>query len=125
MTDRILVVDDTESIRRLIRLNLELEGFDVVEACDGAQCLDLALRTQPDLVTLDVVMPHLDGFATAAALRADPRTRQLPIVLVTTQSGPADHLRAQELGVDGYVTKPFEPDVLLAAVRAVLSRATP
>lgn len=124
MCARILVVDDTESIRRLIRLNLELEGFDVVEAVDGQECLELVAAVHPDLVTIDVVMPRLDGFAAAAALRADPRTATLPIVMVTTQAQPADRRRSQQIGVDAYVTKPFDPDVLVTTIREVLARST-
>ncbi len=124
MRPRILVADDTESIRRLIRLNLELEGFDVVEAVDGQECLELATALRPDLVTIDVVMPRLDGFAAAAALRGNPLTAELPIVMVTTQAQPADRRRGQEIGVDAYVTKPFHPDLLVATVREVLSRTT-
>lgn len=125
MAARILVVDDTESIRRLIRVNLEIEGYDVVEAVDGQQCLDLVGEARPDLVTVDVVMPRLDGFAAAAALRSDPRTASLAIVMVTTQAQPADRRRAEEIGVDAYVTKPFEPAVLIATIRDVLSRRAP
>ena len=120
--ERILVVDDTESIRRLIRLNLELEGFEVFEAFDGQDCLERVATDRPDLVTLDLVMPRLDGFATAAALRADPRTARLPIVVVTTQGQPAYRRRADWLGIDAYVTKPFHPATLVTTVREVLSR---
>jgi len=122
VSPRILVVDDNESIRRLIRVNLELEGYEVVDAVDGQECLDLAGRLQLDLVTIDVVMPRLDGFAAAAALRADPRTAGLPIVMVTTQSQPADRRRAQQVGVDAYITKPFDPAELVATVGEVLAR---
>ncbi len=115
-----MVVDDTESIRRLIRLNLEIEGYEVVEAVDGQDCLDLVGEAQPDLVVIDVVMPRMDGFAAAAALRADPRTASLPIVVVTTQSQPADRRRAEQIGVDAYVTKPFEPAVLMTTIRDLL-----
>ncbi|MBA2455840.1 MAG: response regulator [Nocardioidaceae bacterium] len=120
--ERILVVDDTESIRRLIRLNLELEGFEVFEAFDGQDCLERVATDRPDLVTLDLVMPRLDGFATAAALRADPRTARMPIVVVTTQGQPAYRRRADSLGIDAYVTKPFHPATLVTTVREVLSR---
>jgi len=122
VSPRILVVDDNESIRRLIRVNLELEGYEVVDAVDGQECLDLAGRLELDLVTIDVVMPRLDGFAAAAALRADPRTAGLPIVMVTTQSQPADRRRAQQVGVDAYITKPFDPAELVATVGEVLAR---
>jgi len=117
-----MVVDDTESIRRLIRLNLEMEGYEVVEAVDGQDCVERVHEAAPDLVTIDVVMPRLDGFAAAAALRSDPRTAALPIVMVTTQAQPADRRRAEALGVDAYVTKPFEPATLVDTVRDVLSR---
>ena len=120
-----MVVDDTDSIRRLIRLNLEMEGYEVVEAVDGQDCLDRVRQVAPDLVTLDVVMPRLDGFAAAATLRSDPRTAALPIVMVTTAAQPADHRRAEEIGVDAYVTKPFEPADLIATIREVLSRPAP
>jgi len=120
-----MIVDDTESIRRLIRLNLEIEGYEVVEAVDGQDCLDRVHEVAPDLVTLDVVMPRLDGFAAATALRADLRTCELAIVMVTTQAQPSDHRRAEEIGVDAYVTKPFDPDDLVATIREVLSRRAP
>ena len=73
------MVDDSEVIRHLIRVNLELEGFEVVTAADGAECLDIVHAVQPDVITLDVVMPRLDGLRTAARLRADPLTSGLPI----------------------------------------------
>jgi CheY-like chemotaxis protein len=120
----IMVVDDNESIRRLIRLNLEIEGYEVVEAVDGQHCLDLVGEVRPDLVTIDVVMPRLGGFAAAASLRAEPRTESIPIVMVTTQAQPADRRRAEEIGVDAYVTKPFEPAVLIETIRTVLARST-
>ncbi|MGI8612465.1 MAG: response regulator [Nocardioidaceae bacterium] len=123
---RVLVVDDTPALRMLIRLNLELEGFEVSEAVDGQDCLDQLSRCAPDqlpdLVTLDVVMPRLDGFSTAARLRADERTAAVPLVMVTTQAQPADLNRGRDIGVDAYVTKPFEPAHLVDTVRDVLAR---
>ena len=117
-----LVVDDQESLRSLIRMNLELEGFEVIEAVDGQHGLDVAARCQPDLVTLDLVMPNMDGLAAAAALRADPRTAHLPLVMVTTSTSPTHLGRARSLGVDAYLTKPFDPDELVQVVRDLLSR---
>ena len=76
-------MDDNKVIRQLIRVNLELEGFEVVTACDGAECLEVVHEVRPDAVTLDVVMPRLDGLRTAAQLRADPRTRDLPLAIVS------------------------------------------
>ena len=119
---RVLVVDDSEVIRQLIRVNLELEGFEVVTAADGAECLEVVHAVRPDVITLDVVMPRLDGLRTAARLRADPRTSDLPIAIVSacTQS---DLERGESVGVDAYLGKPFEPMDLIALVRRLA--ATP
>jgi CheY-like chemotaxis protein len=115
---RVLVVDDNKVIRQLIRVNLELEGFEVVTAADGAECLEIVHSVRPDVVTLDVVMPRLDGLRTAAHLRADPRTRGIGIVMVS--AGPAPEGIGGPHGADAYVAKPFEPGELVAAVRALL-----
>lgn len=121
---RVLVVDDSDSIRFLIRTNLEIAGFDVEEARDGQECLeklwaDLPL---PDAVTLDVVMPRRDGIATVIALRRDPRTVTLPIVMVTTRAQSVDIKRAKDAGANAYITKPFEPAALVAAVHQLVDR---
>jgi CheY-like chemotaxis protein len=113
---RVLVVDDSAVIRQLIRVNLELEGFEVVTAADGAECLDVVHSVQPDVITLDVVMPRLDGLRTAARLRADPRTSHLRIAIVSACT-QLDLERGESVGVDGYLAKPFEPMDLVALVR--------
>ena len=121
---RVLVVDDTASIRFLIRTNLELAGFEVDEAVDGVQCLEILgrLDVMPDAITVDVMMPRLDGVATVTALRADPRTRDIAVVMVSTQGQTADIQRATDAGVDAYVTKPFDPDFLIVTIGEVLDR---
>nr|WP_307135674.1 response regulator [Streptomyces aurantiacus] len=113
---RVLVVDDNKVIRQLIRVLLELEGFEVVSASDGVECLDIVHRVQPDLVLLDVVMPRLDGLRTAARLRADPRTHDLPIAIVSacTQHEVEAGLN---VGVDAFLAKPFTPAELVGLVR--------
>ncbi|MEU2332780.1 response regulator [Streptomyces sp. NPDC006654] len=118
---RVLVVDDNKVIRQLIRVNLELEGLEVVTAADGAECLDVVHRVRPDVITLDVVMPRLDGLRTAAQLRADPRTRDLPLAIVSacTQHEVEAGLG---VGVDVFLAKPFEPDELVRVVRELLER---
>ena len=121
---RILVADDDEPVRRLICVNLELEGFAVEEATDGKECLAMAWADPPDLITLDLVMPHLDGLAVAARLRADERTRNVPIVLLTGAASPRDKARAEALGVDVFLAKPFVPTVLVAAVRDLVDPET-
>src|SRR3954451_11728607 len=121
---RVLVVDDTASIRFLIRTNLELAGFEVDEAVDGTDCLEFLGRATdlPDAITVDVMMPRLDGVATVSAIRADARTRDIAVVMVTTQGHPADVQRGLSAGVDAYVTKPFDPDFLVQTVREVIGR---
>ena len=120
---RVLVVDDETVIRQLIVINLELEGFEVHQAVDGLAALDTARAVDPDVVTLDVMMPRLDGIATARRLRADPVTRRARIVLISARTGPADVERGQDAGADAYVTKPFDPDDVVAAVRRLAARA--
>lgn len=121
---RVLVVDDTASIRFLIRTNLELAGFDVDEAVDGVDCLEILSRTHdlPDAITVDVMMPRMDGVATVTAIRADPRTAEIAIIMVSTQGHPADIQRGMDAGVDAYITKPFDPDHMVETVGEVIER---
>lgn len=118
---KVLVVDDTPSIRLLIRTNLEFEGFEVEEAVDGVECLDRMFSGEalPDILTVDIMMPRLDGLGTVQALRADPRTKDVLIVMVTTQAQAADLERGMRAGVDAYVTKPFDPDHLVRTIKDV------
>jgi len=113
---RVLVVDDSQAVRDLLAVNLELEGYDVRTAVDGQEGVELARSWHPDVMTLDVVMPRLDGFATLAALRADPATADIPVVVVTGRAQGADRARGERLGADAYLSKPFEPAELLAVV---------
>ncbi|MGW3496128.1 response regulator [Streptomyces sp. NPDC001020] len=118
---RVLVVDDNKVIRQLIRVNLELEGLEVVTAADGAECLDVVHQVRPDVVTLDVVMPRLDGLRTAARLRSDPRTRDLPLAIISacTQDEVAGGL---DVGVDAFLAKPFDPSELVQVVEELVER---
>lgn len=119
-----LVVDDNRVIRQLIRVNLELEGFEVVTAADGAECLEVVQHVRPDVVTLDVVMPRLDGLRTAARLRADPATSHLPVAIISacTQYEVESGIAA---GVDAFLAKPFEPTELVRLVRQLMRREGP
>jgi CheY-like chemotaxis protein len=114
---RVLVVDDDEVIRQLITLNLELEGFEVYEAVDGADALRKVLEVRPCVVTLDVMMPNLDGWDAAARLRSNPETADVKVVLLSARAQEADVRRGTRLGVDAYLTKPFDPDDLVEVVR--------
>ncbi|MFE7269705.1 response regulator [Streptomyces sp. NPDC057623] len=118
---RVLVVDDNKVIRQLIRVNLELEGLEVVTAADGAECLEVVHQVRPDVITLDVVMPRLDGLRTAARLRADPRTRDLPLAIVSACT-QYEVDTGVDVGVDAFLAKPFEPAELVSLVRRLIER---
>ena len=114
---RVLVVDDDDVIRQLITVNLELEGFDVATAIDGQDCLDRVKDVRPDVITLDIMMPRLDGWEAASRLRADPATAGIKVVLLSARAQEADLERGSRIGVDAYLTKPFDPDELIEVVR--------
>ncbi|MGW2486842.1 response regulator [Streptomyces sp. NPDC001606] len=116
---RVLVVDDNKVIRQLIRVNLELEGLEVVTAADGAECLDVVHQVMPDVVTLDVVMPRLDGLRTAARLRADPRTHHLPLAIISACT-QYEFEAGLDVGVDAFLAKPFEPTELVRLVKQLI-----
>jgi CheY-like chemotaxis protein len=114
---RVLVVDDDDVIRQLITVNLELEGFEVSTAVDGQDCLDKVKAVDPAVVTLDIMMPRLDGWEAASRLREDPETANVKVVLLSARAQEADLERGSRIGVDAYLTKPFDPDELIATVR--------
>ncbi|MFB9721737.1 response regulator transcription factor [Planobispora longispora] len=114
---KVLVVDDDEVIRQLIAVNLTLEGFQVETAFDGQNCLDRVRDVQPDVVTLDVMMPRMDGWTTATRLRGDDSTSHIKVVLITARAQEDDKRRGFGIGVDAYLTKPFDPAELIQVVR--------
>jgi len=116
---KILVVDDEERMVRFIRLNLEHDGFRVIEAFNGNQAINKARSSLPDLVLLDVMMPDLDGFEVLRVLR---EVSSVPVIMLTAKGEEEDRVRGLELGADDYVTKPFSPRELVSRVRAVLRR---
>ena len=114
---RVLVVDDDEVIRQLIAVNLTLEGFEVVTAVDGRDCLEKVGQADPDVITLDVMMPRLDGWVTATQLRKNPKTAGIKVVLITARAQEDDRSRGRQIGVDAYLTKPFDPAEMIRVVR--------
>ena len=120
---RVLVVDDDDVIRQLITVNLELEGFDVVTAVDGQDALEKVKDADVQVVTLDVMMPRVDGWEAATRLRADPETAHVKIVLLSARAQEADLQRGEKIGVDAYLTKPFDPDELIETVRRLVAAA--
>jgi two-component system KDP operon response regulator KdpE len=116
---RILVVDDEERIVRFIRLNLEHDGFVVIDAIKGSQAIDKIRTGLPDLVLLDVMLPDLDGFEVLKLIR---EISSLPVIMLTAKGEEDDRVRGLELGADDYITKPFSPRELVSRVKAVLRR---
>lgn len=114
---RVLVVDDEEAIRHLIQINLELEGFEVRTAANGAEAMQLVRDFGPQVVTLDVMMPGLSGWQVAEKLIGSSETAHVKVILVSARAQATDREKGQALGVHGYVTKPFDPDELVAEVR--------
>lgn len=116
---KILVVDDEERMVRFIRLNLEHDGFQVLEAYRGAQAIDRLRTGLPDLVLLDVMMPDIDGFEVLRMIR---EISPVPVIMLTAKSEEDDRVHGLELGADDYITKPFSPRELVSRVKAVLRR---
>ena len=119
---RILVVEDDPRLSESVALYLRHAGYDVLQAASGTEALDIAARSQPDLLVLDVMLPGADGIEVCRALRAHT---EVPVIMLTAKSTEADKLRGLEAGADDYVTKPFSPRELVARVGVVLRRARP
>lgn len=122
MKKRILIVDDEPRMRRFVRMNLDLEGYEVSEAENGLVALGKARDELPDLVLLDAAMPVMDGFETLERLR---EVSAVPVIMLTVKGDEEDRIRGLDLGADDYVTKPFSPRELLSRIRAVLRRVEP
>jgi len=120
--DKILVIDDEEDILELLRFNLTKEGYQVCAASTGEEALSLARAERPELVLLDLMLPGIDGLEVARRLKADPLTRDMPIVMLTAKGEESDIVTGLELGAEDYITKPFSRKVLVARLRAVLRR---
>lgn len=119
---KILVADDDPQLVRALRITLAAHGYEVVAAADGAAAVTLAAQSHPDIVLLDLGMPHLDGIRVIEALRG---WTDAPIIVVSGRTGSADKVDALDAGADDYVTKPFQVDELLARLRALARRSTP
>lgn len=115
----ILVIEDEPEIRELLRTNLEVRGFDVKEAADGAEAIDSLFDSKPDLVLLDLMMPEIDGFDVLEFIRGRPESQYVPVILLTALSEEADRIRGLSLGAQDYVVKPFSIDELMLRVKAL------
>lgn len=120
---RILVVDDDIAINELIKVNLELQGYEVFQAYNGTEGFALAKQEEPDLIILDVMMPEVDGYTVAQRVRQCSEISDTPIIMLTALSELKDKVTGFDIGVDDYLTKPFEPEELTVRVRALLKRS--
>ncbi len=121
MPRKILAVDDEKNIVRLVQVNLERQGFQVVTASDGKEALKKVEEERPDLVVLDVMMPYMDGFEVLQNLRRNHSTRNIPVILLTAKTQDEDIFKGWRSGVDCYLTKPFNPMELVSFVKRIFS----
>ncbi|MGC4002581.1 MAG: response regulator [Pirellulales bacterium] len=120
--ERILVVDDEEDLLELVTYNLGREGYRVETVATGEAALTQARKILPDLIVLDLLLPHVDGLEVCKLLKSDPQTKMIPIIMLTAKGEESDMVAGLELGADDYMTKPFSPRVLLARIKAILRR---
>jgi two-component system phosphate regulon response regulator PhoB len=119
---KVLVVDDEPEAVELVEFNLRQAGYSVVTAADGADALNKARTTQPNLIVLDLMLPEVDGLEVCKMLRRDPATAAIPIVMLTAKAAEIDRVLGLELGADDYVTKPFSPRELVLRIKKLLQR---
>ncbi|WKT81657.1 response regulator transcription factor [Thermosynechococcus sp. PP45] len=123
MKPRILIIDDDPAIADVLAINLQMAGYEVTKSLDGMQGQALAVQLSPDLILLDLMLPQVDGFTICQRLRRDPRTQDIPILMLTALSQTHNKVEGFNAGADDYLTKPFELEEMLARVRALLRRA--
>jgi two-component system, cell cycle response regulator DivK len=120
MTKRILVIEDTEDNRQIVRDLLESAGYELIEALDGLEGVAAAEREHPDLILMDIQLPGIDGYEATRRIRAVPALATVPIIAVTSYALSGDEAKTRAAGCDGYVAKPFSPRQLLAKIREFL-----
>jgi two-component system, cell cycle response regulator DivK len=120
MTKRILVVEDTEDNRQILRDLLTAAGYDLVEAVDGEEGVAMAREHKPDLILMDIQLPAMDGYDATRLIKADPGLSHIPVIAVTSYALSGDEEKARAAGCNGYVAKPFSPRQLLGKVRELL-----
>jgi two-component system, OmpR family, response regulator RpaA len=119
---RILIIDDDPLIAEIVTVNLEMAGYQVIHANDGVKGQALAIQLVPDMIILDLMLPHVDGFTVCQRLRRDDRTADIPVLMLTAMGQTQDKVEGFNAGADDYLTKPFELEEMLARVRALLRR---
>jgi CheY-like chemotaxis protein len=125
VTKTVLVVDDEPNLLRLIDMNLRMAGLNVVTAGDGVEALKQVEAHYPDLILMDVMMPHMDGFETLRRLKSDPLNRDIPVIMLTVRSRDQDILQSVEMGAEFYINKPFDPTELKEFILRFLAGENP
>ena len=121
----VLIAEDQQELRQLYAQQLAISGFDVIEAANGAEAIDLTSRSLPDVILMDLSMPVVDGWEATRRLRADTRTAHIPVVALTAHDGSGELQRATNAGCDWFVPKPCPPDALITEIRRILSATRP
>ncbi|MBU1006764.1 MAG: response regulator [Candidatus Omnitrophica bacterium] len=119
---KILIVDDEEDLRKMLRFRLEATGYDVDEAADGQEGLDRARSNWPDLILLDLMLPKIDGYKVCRMIKFDEKHKHKPIIMFTARAQEKDKMIGKEMGADAYITKPFEAETLLAKIEELLKQ---
>lgn len=119
---KILMIDDEAQLVEMVQMRLEAAGYDVITANDGQAGLEKAKSENPDLIMCDVMMPKMDGYKVCGLLKNDARYSKIPVILFTARAQQDDHEVGEEVGADAYITKPFEPPVLLAKIEELLGK---
>lgn len=117
---KILLVEDEKDLVETVTLRLEANGYEVISAYDGFQGLEKAKRERPDLIILDLMLPKMDGYKVCGLLKADTRYNKIPVIMFTARAQESDRKMGKEVGAEVYITKPFEPQVLLEKIRQLL-----
>lgn len=120
MGKKILIVDDETDLVELVKMRLEASGYDVITAYDGVAGLKKAREGKPDLIVLDILLPEMNGYRVCLDLKTDKMYKDIPIIMFTAKFQPADIRFGKELGADAYITKPFEPQLLIDEIRRLL-----
>lgn len=117
---KILVVDDEKDLVEAVKFRLEANNYEVIQAYDGQEALVQARKLKPDLIILDLMLPKIDGYKVCRMLKFDERYKKIPIIMFTARAQESDKKLGEEVGADAYITKPFEPEVLLSKIKELL-----
>lgn len=120
MSKKILLVDDEVQLVEMVKMRIEASGYDVICAYDGQQALQMAKKEKPDLIILDLMLPKMDGYKVCGLLKNDSRYSKIPIIMFTARAQEEDFLLGKELGAEAFITKPFEPNILLGKIKELI-----